>query len=65
MLLFDFVEQATQRTDTAEQARDSIEGELRALSVDGALDQWIGNYDLLVSGVGKLKSLSPVYDNPD
>ncbi len=33
------------------------------LESDGALDQWIGNYDLLVGGVGKLKSLSPVYDN--
>ncbi len=34
------------------------------LGNDGALDQWIGNYDLLVGGVGKLKSLSPVYDDP-
>ena len=48
----------------ADQIKDSIEGELNALTVDGALDQWVGNYDLLVRGVGKLKSLSPVYDNP-
>lgn len=48
----------------ADQIRDSIEGELRALSVDGALDQWVGNYDLQVRGVGKLKSLAPVYDSP-
>ena len=48
----------------ADQIKDSIEGELRALTVDGALDQWVGNYDLLVRGVGKLKSLTPVYDSP-
>ena len=48
----------------ADQIKDSIEGELGALTVDGALDQWVGNYDLLVRGVGKLKSLSPVYDSP-
>ena len=34
------------------------------LGNSGALDHWIGNYDLQVGGVGKLKSLSPVYDNP-
>ena len=47
----------------ADQIKDSVEGELSTVSVDGALDQWIGNYDLLVGGVDKLKALSPVYDN--
>ncbi len=47
----------------ANRIKDSVEGELRDVSLDGALDQWVANYDLLIE-VGKLKSLRQVYDTP-
>ena len=47
----------------ANRIKDSVEGELRDVSLDGALDQWVGNYDLLIEA-GKLESLRKVYGAP-
>ena len=47
----------------ANRIKDSAEGELGDVSLLGALDQWVGNYDLLIEA-GKLKSLWQLYDAP-
>ncbi len=47
----------------ANRIKDSVEGKLGEIALSGALDQWIGNYDLLIEA-GKLRSLSQVYDDP-
>ena len=47
----------------AEQIRGTIKGGLREVSLLGAIDQWVGNYDLLLD-VDKPKLLTAVYDTP-
>ena len=47
----------------ADRIRGTIKGELREIPLLGAVDQWVGNYDLLLDAA-MLKPLSSVYDTP-
>lgn len=44
----------------ADGIRETIEGELHMIALDGALDQWITNEDILLD-VNSMKSLSDIY----
>lgn len=52
----------------AEQIYDTINGQLKSIPIEGALDQWISNQDFLLDA-NKMKSLSIIYkynlDNPN
>lgn len=52
----------------AEQIYDTIDGQLKSIPIEGALDQWISNQDFLIDA-NKMKLLSIIYkynlDNPN